>query len=68
MSVMRHLAVTTRHDMSQVEEMQEGLAAIIYHARKAMDAVKDCDTQKIRLHLATIRVACDDTRKMIGDE
>jgi len=53
--------------MSQVEEMLEGLAAIIYHARKAMEMVRDCDQQKIRLHLTTIRVACDDTRKMMGD-
>ena len=54
--------------MSQIEEMQDGVAAMIYHCRKMLEAIKDCDTQRIRLHLATIRVACDDTKKLIGDE
>ena len=52
---------------SQTEELNEGVCAIIYHARKTLEAVGEADHQKIKLHLAAIRVACEDSRKLLGE-
>ena len=53
--------------MSQCEEMSEACNAIIFAARKALEAVQDMDHQRIKVWLTTISLTVADTRKQLGD-